>query len=230
MCGRTTLTASPADIARWLGFSTADWQPRYNLCPGQELLVVRLNPDAVPETVTMRWGLIPAWATDAAIGNQCINARAETVATKPAFRDAFRSRRCLIVVNGWYEWTTLPSRRKQPHAIRMPDGAPFAVAGLWERWRPPPNRETLDTCTIVTTRTCKATAHLHHRMPIVLAPNRFAAWLDPRTPVSELTGMLQPYDGPLDVYPVPALVNTGAVDGPRCLERVTDEGEPTLWQ
>ncbi len=114
------------------------------------------------ETLPMRWGLIPWWATDPRIAFQCINARAETVATKPAFRNAFRERRCLIIVDGWYEWASVAGRRKQPYAIRMPDGAPFAFAGLWDAWRPSEGADSIETCTIVTTVTCQGTAHLHH--------------------------------------------------------------------
>ena len=156
---------------------------------------------------------------------QCINARAETVATKPAFRDAFRERRCLIIVDGWYEWATRAGRRKQPYAIRMPDGAPFAFAGLWDSWRPSEGADPIETCTIVTTVTCSATAHRHHRMPVMLSPEMYPAWLDPYARRDELQAMLKPYDGALDVFPVPALVNAGKVDDERCLERiaVTDD-------
>ena len=148
---------------------------------------------------------------------------------RPAFREAFEIRRCLIVVDGWYEWLTAPSRRRQPYAVRMPDGAPFAFAGLWERWYAAQSDEPLLTCTIVTTITCKATAHLHHRMPVVLSPEHFAAWLDPGTPVTRVQAMLRPYDGPLDIFPVSTMMNAGKVDEARCLDRVTDEAEPTLW-
>jgi putative SOS response-associated peptidase YedK len=219
MCGRTTLIASAELVARWLGLDVKGWTPRYNLCPGEDLLVVRLSRDGEPEAVPMRWGLVPYWATDPRIAYQCINARAETVATKPAFRDAFRRRRCLIVVDGWYEWGTLPGRRKQPCAIRMPDGAPFAFAGLWETWRQPDGGR-LATCTIVTTDANDATQHLHHRMPVVLSPSMFPVWLEPQTPVAALHAMLRPYDGTLDVFPVSTMVNSSRVDDAQCLARV----------
>jgi putative SOS response-associated peptidase YedK len=217
MCGRTTLIASAAVVARWLGLEVGEWAPRYNLCPGEDLLVVRLSAAGEAEAMPMRWGLVPYWAKDPRIAYQCINARAETVTTKPAFRDAFQRRRCLIVIDGWYEWETLPGGRKQPYAIRMPDGAPFAFAGLWETWRPPQG-ERLTTCTIVTTGANAATLHLHHRMPVVLSPEEFPAWLDPATPVAALQAMLRPYDGALAVFRVSPMVNNGRVDEAKCLE------------
>jgi len=225
MCGRTTLVASELDIARWLELRVPEWRPRYNLCPGDNLLVVRVGETGELEALPMRWGLIPSWATDPRIAFQCINARAETVATKPAFRDAFRERRCLIVVDGWYEWATLEGRRKQPYAIRMPDGAPFAFAGLWESWRPAAGKEPLETCTIVTTVTAASTAHLHHRMPIVLGPASYARWLGRRTGRRELMAMLNPFEGALDVFPVSTAVNSGKVDEVRCLERIVVDEE-----
>jgi putative SOS response-associated peptidase YedK len=225
MCGRTTLVASDADIARWLGLRGPEWTPRFNLCPGQDLLVVRRGEAGELELRPLRWGLIAWWATDPRIAFQCINARAETVATKPAFRDAFRERRCLIIVDGWYEWATETGRRKQPHAIRMPDGAPFAFAGLWESWRPSEGADPIETCTIVTTVTCQATARLHHRMPVVLSEDRYAAWLDPYMSRRELEAMLTPYEGALDVFPVSSLVNAGKVDDERCLDRIAVTAE-----
>lgn len=225
MCGRTTLVASEVDLARWLGTRLSDWAPRYNLCPGQDLLVVRHGESAELEAVPLRWGLIPWWATDPRIGFQCINARAETVATKPAFRDAFRERRCLIIVDGWYEWTSAAGRRKQPYAIRMPDGAPFAFAGLWDAWRPSESANPIETCTIVTTVTCRATAHLHHRMPVVLPPEMYVAWLSPHTRRRELEAMRTPYEGPLEVFPVASFVNAGKIDDERCLERIAVSDE-----
>ncbi len=230
MCGRTTLTKSAADIARWLNGEVSAWQPRFNLCPGQDLLAVRLDRHGATETVAMRWGLIPSWVTNPAIANQCINARAETIDSKPAFRDAYlRGQRCLIVVDGWYEWTTLPSRRRQPYAIRMPDRALFAFAGLWDTWRSPLSGEAMTTCTIVTTVTGRQTAHLHHRVPVVLAPADYSKWLDPKTPPTDLRALLTPYAGGLDVFAVSMILNDGTTDEPRCLDPVTDEAEPSLW-
>ena len=219
MCGRTTLVASAASVAHWLGLDVPEWVPRYNVCPTEALLVVRLGADSEPEALCMKWGLVPYWTADPRIGAQCINARAETIATKPAFRDAFRLRRCLIVVDGWYEWATR-GRRKQPVAIRMPDDSPFAFAGLWEQWCPPQGDEPLLTCTIATTVASPATAHLHHRMPVVLVPSQFGAWLDPATPAADLREMLAPYGGPLRLFPVSPVINTGDVDDARCLEPV----------
>jgi putative SOS response-associated peptidase YedK len=220
MCARATLIASATDVARWLGLDVEGWEPRYNLSPGQELLVVRLGPGARPEAVPMRWGLVPNWAEDPRIAFRTVNARAETVATKPSFRDAFRERRCLVIVDGWYEWEAIPGHRKQPHAIRMPGGAPFALAGLWDSWRPRQGQEgeTMTTCTVITTKASETTKTLHDRMPAVLPTELFPAWLDPRTPLPEAVAMLRPFDGKLAMYPVSTVVNSGRVDDPRCLE------------
>ena len=234
MCARATLIASAADVARWLGIDLTEWEPHYNLSPGQDLLAVRLGDDAQPEAIHMRWGLVPSWAPDPKIAYHTINARAETVATKPSFREAFRTQRCLVIVDGWYEWATIPGqRRKQPYAIRMLDGAPFALAGLWDSWRAPlrgaseetgergKERSELITCAVITTPASAVTATIHDRMPAVLSTERFPAWLDPRTPVAEAAAMLEPYRGPLSVYPVSTLVNSGRVDEPRCIVPIT---------
>jgi putative SOS response-associated peptidase YedK len=242
MCARATLISSAADVARWLGLDITEWEPRYNLSPGQDLVAVRLGAGGEPEAVPMRWGLVPNWAADPRIAYHTVNARAETVATKPSFRDAFRTRRCLVIVDGWYEWATVPGqRRKQPYAIRMPDGSPFALAGIWDSWRAPlrsareeqgelgtersgvgaTTEAPVTTCAVITTPAADATVSIHDRMPAVLPAERFPAWLDPRTPVSEAAHMLQPYRGPLSIHPVSTIVNNGRVDDARCLVPTT---------
>ena len=232
MCARATLIASAANVARWLGLDIDAWEPKYNLSPGQDVLAVRLGADAEPEAVHMRWGLVPNWAPDPRIAYRTVNARVETVSTKPSFRDAFRFRRCLVIVDGWYEWATIPGlRRKQPYAIRMPDGSPFALAGVWDSWRgplrgagesgAPVDAATLTTCAVITTPASDATESIHDRMPAVLPTELFPAWLDPRTPVSQAAAMLEPYGGPLSIYPISTLVNNGRVDDPRILVPAT---------
>jgi putative SOS response-associated peptidase YedK len=220
MCARATLIASASIVARWLGLDVEGWEPHYNLSPGQEVLAVRLGAHGEPEAVPMRWGLVPNWAEDPRIAFRTVNARAETVATKPSFRDAFRERRCLVIVDGWYEWEAIPGHRKQPYAIRMPGGSPFALAGLWDTWRPRPGQagEPLTTCTVITTKASETTKALHDRMPAVLPIDSLPAWLDPRTRLSEARAMLEPYGGNLDVFPVSTIVNSGRVDDSRCLE------------
>jgi putative SOS response-associated peptidase YedK len=161
-------------------------------------------------------GLIPSWAKDPSIGNQLINARAETVATKPAFRRALRERRCLIVTDGFYEWQA-QGRRKQPWCIRMQDGRPFAFAGLWERWTDPEGR-AIESCTIITTTPNALIKRFHHRMPVILAPRDYGLWLEVRIrEVDRLLLLLIPYP-PEDMaaYTVSYLVNNPANDSPAC--------------
>jgi putative SOS response-associated peptidase YedK len=228
MCGRYTLS-SPADlIADLFGLAeTPELAPRYNIAPTQEVPVVRVleavagEGDSRRQLDLLRWGLVPFWADDPAIGNRMINARAESVATKPAFRQSFRKRRCLVVADGFYEWKKEPEG-KQPYRIHRRDGRPFAFAGLWDRWtdrRPgagdaPP----LDTFTILTAEAAPEIASIHHRMPVILDPADHDLWLDPAvTDVDRLQPLLALRDASfLAAYPVSKLVNSPANDVPGC--------------
>lgn len=193
-----------------------DWAPRYNIAPTQDVAVV-VAGERGPRIGTLRWGLVPYWAHDPAIGNRLINARAESVADKPAFRDAFRSRRCLVLADGFYEWQrTAPGKPKIPVFVRLPDGRPFAFAGLWERWRPP-GGEPLYTCTIITTDAAPAVRPVHDRMPVILPPDRRRQWLDHDAKAADLLALLHPYAGALDAYPVSTLVNSPENDSPDCV-------------
>ncbi|HYT88298.1 MAG TPA: SOS response-associated peptidase, partial [Gemmataceae bacterium] len=164
----------------------------------------------------LRWGLIPNWADEPALGHGLINARAETVADKPAFRAAFRQRRCLIAADGFYEWQKL-ERRKQPYYFRLRDGQPFAFAGLWEHWER--DDEAVETCTILTTTANELVRPLHERMPVILAPRDFDLWLDPKTPKGPaLQEVLRPYPAAeMAGYPVGARVNNAKHDEPSCV-------------
>jgi putative SOS response-associated peptidase YedK len=176
MCGRYTLRASPRQTALTFQLdSVHDLRPRYNIAPTQRAPVVRSAADGRRELVELRWGLIPSWASDASIGNRMINARNETAAEKPAFRAAIRQRRCLIPADGFYEWQK-HGRHKQPIFIHRSDDAPFAFAGLWERWTDA--QQALETFTILTTAANEHLRPLHERMPIILRPEKYAAWLD----------------------------------------------------
>ena len=156
---------------------------RYNVAPGQSIPVVRTQPGPrARQIVEMHWGLVPSWATDPAIGHRMINARTETAAQKPAFREAFKHRRCLIPVDGFYEWTHAAGR-KQPYFIRLKDPGVFALAGLWETWRKP-DRTALESCTILTTAANNLIKPLHDRMPVILAPPTHDQWLDPAAPLT----------------------------------------------
>lgn len=219
MCGRFTIKAKTEQLHDAVrGLTVTDWRgPRYNVAPTQPVPVVRnLGPRPLE---WLRWGLIPAWAKDASIGSRLINARAETLAEKPAFRSALRTRRCVILADGFYEWAVRGSG-KQPFYFHRPDGHPFALAGLWETWRPPDGAELL-TCTIITTEANATVAPIHDRMPVIVDTDAVDAWLAP----GEIAGwatLLQPC--PADVlaaYPVSTLVNRPALDDPRCLEPLT---------
>jgi len=193
--------------------------PRWNIAPTQAVAAVRASAAGGRELVGLHWGLIPSWAKERAIGARMINARAETVAEKPAFRAALRARRCLIVADGFYEWQKAGAR-KQPWYIRMRDGRPFAFAGLWERWAAGPD-EVLDSCTIVTTTPNGVVAPIHDRMPVILEWGDYAAWLDPgqRDP-ARLQPLLRPHpDVAMEAWPVGLRVNNPANDDASCLGR-----------
>jgi len=158
-----------------------------NCKPGRTLTIIRQGDDeGVRELATAKWGLIPAWAKDPAIGNRMINARGETVAEKPAFRDAFRARRCIVPATGFYEWQRRGGGPKQPYLIRRRDGEPIGFAGLWEAWTDRETGEAITTCTIVTCEPNPLMAKLHTRMPVILEPADYGAWLDPARGGAEL--------------------------------------------
>jgi putative SOS response-associated peptidase YedK len=200
-------------------FQAPPWTSRYNIAPTQEVLVVVQDPTTPKRRARRhRWGLIPAWAKDPAIGNQLINAQAETAATKPAFRAAFRKRRCLILADGFYEWKK-EGRHKQPYYIRLRDGRPFAFAGLWELWDGP-GGTAIDSCTILTATPNDLLRPLHHRMAVILPPGDYARWLDPGIQDPEvLQPLLRPYPAEeMTAYPVGTVVNNPAHDTPSCTE------------
>jgi putative SOS response-associated peptidase YedK len=220
MCGRYTQFSSHAKLVRLFGLNPADvpdFPPRYNVAPTQVVAVVRLD-DGQRAFRAMRWGLIPSWAQDPRIGNSLINARAETVASKPAFRAAFRSRRCLIPTTGFYEWVPVPgAKKKQPLHIRMRDEQPFALAGLWERWRDE-DGVTVESCTIITTKANELMRGIHDRMPVILAPSDYAAWLDPTTPPDVLQALLRPFSAEgMEAVSVGSYVSNARNEGPQCL-------------
>ena len=223
MCGRFTQTATSAIIAeQFLVTAPSLFQPRYNIAPSQPIAVIRIQPDSTTRTLVMlRWGLIPSWAKDPKMGNQCINAKAETVAAKPSFRSAFKKRRCLVIATGFYEWQVL-GRTKQPMWIGLQSQRPFAFAGLWEQWKPA-DGEPLETCTIITTEPNSLMAKIHNRMPVILAPAFYDQWLDPTFQhIEPLKALLRPYlSEELMAYPVSTLVNNPRHDVPQCLEPVS---------
>ena len=193
--------------------------PRYNIAPSQPLLAVRQRDDGSRQADTLRWGLIPSWAKDPAIGHRLINARSETAADKPSFRAAFRRRRCLVPADGFYEWAVLPDADKQPWYFHPADRRPFAFAGLWERWQQP-GGEAVESCTLLTTSANAVVAPVHHRMPVILSPQHYHQWLDCRQadPVV-LQALMRPLpDRLLSAYAVSTLVNRPANDDPGCIQ------------
>ena len=220
MCGRFTQTASPAVIAQQ--FDVAEpplFTPRYNIAPSQPVAAIRIEPATTTrQLVLLRWGLIPSWAKDPKIGHQCINAKAETVAEKPSFRAAFKTRRCLVIATGFYEWQ-VQGRSKQPMWIGLKSKQPFAFAGLWEQWQPPEG-EVIESCTILTTEPNELLRPIHNRMPVILSPTSYDQWLDPTVQDTvPLKALLRPYPGDeLLAYPVSTLVNNPRHDAPDCLE------------
>ncbi len=224
MCGRYTLS-TPADLlVELFGLDAVpDLPARFNIAPTQQAALVRVDPaDGTRRLASLRWGLVPFWAKDAGIGNRMINARAETVAEKPAFRIPFRKRRCLIPADGYYEWKPVEGR-KQPYYFTMKDGHPFCFAGLWDRWQPA-DGEPVESCAIITTGANDLGAGVHPRMPVIIAADAYARWLDPRlTQAEALLPLLAPFPADaMTAYPVSTLVNNARVDEPRCITPLAD--------
>ncbi len=231
MCGRFTLR-TPANIVKdMFGLEPLpELRPRYNIAPTQPIAVVR-SEDAERRLHMLRWGLIPWWAKDVSIGNRLINARAETVATKPAYRESFEQRRCLIPADGFYEWQRLGNGRKQPFHVDLSTGDPFAFAGVWDRWRDPVSDAVTESCALITIEANSVVAPIHHRMPVMLPPSSFAAWLEPDAQPEGLQEMLRPIAGErVRATPVSVLVNRPENDDPRCLDPVVAPSlQPTLF-
>lgn len=233
MCGRFVSTTSSRDLAAQFCAVVADdgaFEPNHNVAPGTDIrVVVETSEERI--LTPMHWGLVPFWAKDPSIGNRMINARSETLAERNSFKAAFRRRRCLIPVDGFYEWAEVPGqRRKQPHHIHDPRGVPYAFAGLWERWRGP-NRDDdieLRSTTIVTAAANEALAPIHHRMPVILEPETWDLWLDPEVDdIDVLAELLRPRDDvPMEIHPVGFEVGDVRNRGPRLIEPVRPGSEP----
>ena len=202
-----------------------DLPPRYNVAPSQTVAAIaQFLENNQRQWLPLRWGLIPSWAKDMAIGYKLINARSETVAEKPSFRSAFKHRRCLIPTNGFYEWQPLVgSKKKQPYFIGLQNDDPFALAGLWERWESLEG-DILETCTILTTTANELVSPIHDRMPVILQPQDYDQWLDPNfKQADKLKGLLKPYPATaMQAYPVSIKVNSPKNDSPECSQRLDD--------
>ncbi|MGF1512759.1 MAG: SOS response-associated peptidase [Elainellaceae cyanobacterium] len=231
MCGRFTLTASAEIIADTFDLTAPpEVKPRYNIAPSQPVVAIIASDSASREASYFRWGLVPFWAKDPKIGYRLINARSETVAEKPAFRQAFARRRCLIVADGFYEWQVKEGQKqKQPFYFYPQDHQPFGFAGLWERWQSPEGEETL-SCTILTGAANEVVEPVHHRMPIVIRREDYDQWLDAArwsqgtghgpTPL-ELQDLIATSQlNNLVAHPVSTAVNSPRYDQPECVEQV----------
>ena len=223
MCGRFTITLEPAFFQKEfeLGKTPSEWQPRYNVAPGQNIPVVT---EAENRDVSMlRWGLIPHWAKDISNGSRMINARAETIQEKPSFRAAFKQRRCLILADGFYEWQKSDSKKtpKIPYRFTLIDNRPFAFAGLWESWHSPENDE-IQSCTIITCPPNDLVARIHNRMPVILDSSTCWRWLADKSS-SDLADLLKPYPSEaMSAYPVGLWVNNPRNEHARCIEPLAD--------
>jgi putative SOS response-associated peptidase YedK len=222
MCGRFTLTIDPNHLQEafpWAAIPN-DIIPRYNIAPSQPVAVI---PNTGDKTLSMyKWGLIPSWSKDPAIGDRMINARAESLAEKPSFRNAYRRRRCLILADGFYEWKQNPvAKSKQPVYIRLTNNRPFAFAGLWEVWNSPDGSE-IRSCTIITTQPNSLLESIHNRMPVILPADAYSLWLAPeeRLP-GQLNDLLSPYpSNEMIAFPVSKLVNSPQYDSPDLIKPV----------
>ena len=206
------------ELAEMFGYTNLlDYEPRYNIAPTQEVLAVRAAGQG-RELTRLRWGLVPSWAEDKKIASSLINARGDTVATKPAFRAAFKARRCLVLADGFYEWKK-DGATKQPHHITMQNGQPFAFAGLWERWDR--NGEAIESCAIITTEPNELMAPIHNRMPAILDQRDYAWWLSPTSDTALLQELIRPFPAErMAAVLVSTVVNSVRNDDERCVERV----------
>lgn len=224
MCGRYLLSKPERHFASWYGLeSLPEVPPRWNIAPGTDVLAV--VHDGGPRADALRWGLVPFWAKDPAIGNRLANARAESAHEKPSFRAAFKARRCLLPADGYYEWRATGAKAKRPYVIRVGggEGEPFALAGLWERWRDPAGGPDLQSCTVLTTDASPATTFIHDRMPVIIPRDDYARWLSPRTPLDDVRALLVPFAAAaLTSVEVSTWVNAPTHDDPRCIAPLQD--------
>ena len=241
MCGRFVAGRDPVNLAAAMGVEELPERilpPNYNVAPTQDVYIVRDHRDGDDERSARvldiaRWGLVPSWAKDAAIGNRMINARAETVADKPAFRSSFTKRRCLVPADGFYEWQQPgePGGRKIPHYLHPADGTVLAMAGLYARWRDPSVADDDDpaawllSTTILTTAAEGAVAGIHDRSPVPVAPSLWQEWLDPQVTGPDVLPriLIAPPEGYWDIYPVSTAVNSPRHNSPDLIDAVSPQ-------
>lgn len=230
MCGRYTHLLTWAQLHRLLRLTSdpIDLPRRYNIAPTQLAPVARQDKHGGRSLDMLRWGLVPSWASDLKIGNTMINARGETLATKPAFRTAFKHRRCLVPASGFYEWKKPDQgKSKQPLYITASDGGPLMLAGLWESWTSPEG-PMVQTYTIITTTPNEMMAEIHDRMPVIVDAADFGRWLDPN--LEDASDLIRPYPAELMLArPVSTLVNSPRIDDPMCIQAIDSQGHGNLF-
>ena len=228
MCGRVIQSSGPLYFAIVDGMNVRDsrvhnYPPRWNAAPSQDLLVIRRNHRTGEVSLDpLRWGLVPNWCDDSQGGRKPINAKCETVHTLPTFRDAYRSRRCIIPVDGFFEWMAIKGQKaKQPYAIAMKDGRPFGLGGIWENWKDPTSGEWIRTFAIITTDANELVANIHDRMPLILAPSDYEEWLSDHPDPRELMRAFPASS--MHMWPVSTCVNKPENDDPGIVERLEFE-------
>ncbi len=221
MCGRYTLTTPLDELVEVFDVPPVefDYAARYNIAPTQEAPVLAADGRGARMGL-LRWGLVPFWADDPSVGSRLINARAETLLVKPAFKYSVRARRCLVPADGFYEWTK-EGDRKVPYWIHSPDRGPLSLAGLWERWEGK-EQEPVYSFAIITVDANERVRPLHDRMPAIVRPEDRHVWIDKGVPCEDAMALLKPYEGELNAHAVSTLVNSPANDVPDCIEPVTD--------
>ena len=220
MCGRFQLRQDQDWMSEFGVAEPPDIEPRYNIAPTQDIVAIRREGSGVRRAGLLRWGLVPYFAEDPAVGNRLINARSESVARKPAFREPFHKRRCLVPADGFYEWRRV-GRARDPYLMKMRNGRTFAFAGVWDRWGSGAAR--VESCAILTTAANELVAKVHDRMPVVLDRASYDLWLDPEAREEDLQRVLRPFPAAdMVAYPVSSRVNSTAVDDAECETRVAE--------
>lgn len=219
MCGRFALAVTPEELANHFNLKRkVTTVPRYNIAPSQQVVIIRARAREYT-TAAVRWGLIPHWAKDEKVGYKLINARVESIQEKPAFREAFNHRRCLVPAIGFYEWKQ-DGNRKQPYFVKMKNGSLFAMAGIWESWLSPEGQK-IESCAIITTAANTIVAKLHDRMPVILPKDCYGLWLDSNREGFSFPEYMRPYDPfKMTAYPVSSMVNNVKNEGEGCIRKI----------
>ena len=230
MCGRFTLTSPASKLVEFFATLAPEFElePRYNIAPTQMTPTI-VSQDGFRSMRPMRWGLVPSWANNIAEGAKMINARAETVDSKPAFRKAFEKRRCLVPANGFFEWKKL-GKDRQPYLIGLANEEPFVFAGLWERWHDPETEVVVESYSVVTTTPNALMNDIHDRMPVILSDEGCDRWLDKAASAGQLLDLLVPYPADeMQAFPVDHSVGNVRNDTPLCISRIETKTQQELF-